>query len=92
MALHAASVTSVDSLATNATLKDSNPGRRGLIIENTDANALYVKYGATASATSFTFSLAQGGKYVMSLSELYTGRIDGIWAGNGSGAAKITEW
>jgi hypothetical protein len=48
-----------------------------------------VKLGTTASATSFTKKMAVGEYWEVPFG--YTGRIDGIWANDASGAARITE-
>lgn len=87
----AATLTKVDSLATNiASAVALNTARRGLSIFNTDANALLVKFGATASATSFTVRIPQNGFYEMD-APVYTGRIDFIWEADGAGSAYVTE-
>jgi hypothetical protein len=81
-------ITSVDSAATNVTLLAEAANKTGrFVIVNTDANILYIKYGETASATDFTVALAEGDTLA---EEGYFGIVDGIWASNGSGAAKIT--
>lgn len=85
-----ASLSAVASAATSATLLAANSNRKGVMIHNTDANALYVKYGATASATSFTALIAANGSWTMP-DPIYQGVIDGIWASDGSGSAYITE-
>ena len=83
-------VTSVDSAAASTQLVAVNAERRNLIIENTDANRLYVLLGSgTASATNFSFSLAQNeNAHVPG----FTGQVMGIWSADGSGAAKITQY
>jgi phage protein U len=59
------------------------------VIENTDANRLYVLlHSGTASATNFSFSLAQNENAEITA---YRGVVKGIWAGDGSGAALLTE-
>lgn len=85
-----ATVTSVADTASSTTLLAANGGRRGFTIWNDSTEILYVKYGATASTTSFTFQMAAGA-YYESPTLAYRGRIDGIWANNASGAARITE-
>lgn len=85
-----ATVTSVNSANTNTTLLAANTARRKVLITNTDANALRVKLGATASATSFSVAIPANGYWEMP-DPPYTGIIDGIWDADGSGAAIITE-
>lgn len=85
-----AAVTSVASGATSATLLAANGTRRGAVLYNSDANALLLKYGATASASSFTYRIGSGVTWEMP-NPIYTGIIDGIWEADGSGSAFITE-
>lgn len=83
-------VTSVDDTASSTTILAANSSRKGFIIFNDSTVVLYLKLGATASTTSFTYKLNPSG----TLNEPnfpYTGVIDGIWASNASGAARITE-
>jgi hypothetical protein len=91
-AVKSAIITSRSSSASSVKLVDANGYRRGLIIVNTDANALYLRYGdtATAAADGFTVIVPTNGTWEMPL-PVYTGRIDGIWAADGSGVAEITE-
>lgn len=84
-----ATLTNVASAITNATLLAANSKRLGVIIENDSASVLYVKFGATAAATSFTIKMAAGARFEM-LHVIYNGRIDGIWV-TADGAARITE-
>lgn len=81
------SVTSVADSASNQTLKAANGDRIELLIQNDSDEILYVKFGATASSTDYTYRLYDGD----ALRTSYTGRVDGIWAANSTGAAKITE-
>jgi hypothetical protein len=82
------SVSKVASAATSTTLAAAS-NRIKLIIENSDTNRLYIRLdGGTASATDFSYSLAQNEK-----AEIinYKGRVTGIWAGDGTGFAHVTE-
>lgn len=85
-----ASLTSLASAATSAQLLAANTSRKGLTLFNTDANGVYVKYGTTASATSFTVLIPTNGYWEMP-EPIYTGRIDAIWAADGSGSLYATE-
>lgn len=85
-----ASLTALASAATSAQLLAANTARQGLLLANTDANAVYVKYGTTASATSFTVLIAAGGYWEMP-QPIYTGRIDALWAADGVGSLYATE-
>lgn len=81
--------TKVDSAISSTTLVAAG-SRFKVIIENTDANRLYILLDSgTASATNFTFSLAQNENCEI---EDYRGVIKGIWASDGSGSAMVTEF
>ena len=83
-------VTSVTSVATNSVpLLASNPGRRMAMFFNSSTAVLYLKFGLTASLTSYTVQLAAGQYYELP-SPAYTGEIDGIWASQ-NGAVLVTE-
>jgi hypothetical protein len=85
-----ASVTQVNSANTSATLLAANGSRRGVVLYNSDANALLLKYGATAAAGSYSYRIGSGQTWEMP-NPIYTGIIDGIWEADGSGHAAITE-
>lgn len=81
-------VTTVSDTATSATLLSSSGTRKGFRITNTSSAVLFVKYGATASASDFTARLPQ---YAYLEENFYSGRVDGIWATDpNDGAALIT--
>lgn len=77
----AGSVTSVSILA-------ANTGRLGATVFNDSTSALYLKLGATASATSYTVKMFQNDYFETPFG--YTGAIDGIWD-VATGNARITE-
>jgi hypothetical protein len=83
-----ATLLNVDSSTTSGTLVAANATRKGASIHNDSTAVLYVKFGATASATSFTVKMAADAHYEVPFG--YTGRIDGIWA-SANGAARVTE-
>lgn len=85
-----AAVTTVNSTNSSTTLLAANANRIGATIHNTDANALYVKFGATASTSSFTVKIASDGYYEFAR-PVYRGIVDGIWSADGAGLAAITE-
>ena len=85
-----ATLSNVATSTTSATLLIANVARRGVVIYNDSLVAMYVKFGTTASATSFTYYLAAGATFEMPTSPLYTGRIDGILASS-TGTARVTE-
>lgn len=83
-----ATLANVADTASSTTLLALNAARRVAIIVNDSTVDLYVKYGATASATSFTYKLGPGETL---REDSYTGVIDGIWASDAVGAARVTE-
>jgi hypothetical protein len=86
----AATLSNVADQDTNIQLLASNANRRGVIIHNDSPGILYVKYGTTASTTSYTYKIAADGTWDMPM-PIYTGQIDGIWTSSASGSARITE-
>lgn len=59
------------------------------VIENSDANRLYVLLGTgNVTASNYSFSLAQNERQVITT---YRGTVKGLWAGDGTGHAFVTE-
>lgn len=85
-----ATLTNVASSATTVNLFAVNGMASGRVIFNDSTAVLYVKFGATASTTSYTVQIAAGGSYTFPL-PLYAGQVDGIWA-SANGNARLTEW
>lgn len=83
-----ATLSNVASSATSVTLLAANSARIGAMIYNDSTQSVYVKFGTTASSTSFTVLLATNTYYEIPAG--YTGRIDGIWA-SANGNARVTE-
>lgn len=77
----AASASSVVALA-------ANPSRVGATIYNDSSSVAYLKLGATASTTSFTYKMNPNDYYEVPFG--YTGEIDMIWT-TATGNARITE-
>lgn len=94
-----ATVTSVTASATVVTGLVANDERVGAYLENDSDKRMYVKFGATATTSSFTKSLdpknssgVGGGLNVGDVTAKYTGIITLIWDAGPTGAARITEW
>ena len=85
-----AALSNVNDSASSAQLLASNTARKGMSIFNDSTQPLFVKFGTTASVTDYTVKIVAGGYYEMP-KPIYTGRVDGIWAADASGAARITE-
>ncbi|MGE0629582.1 MAG: hypothetical protein AB7O43_17365 [Hyphomicrobiaceae bacterium] len=90
-AVASATTASVASSASSTTIAAANSARQALSIYNDDANALLIKYGATASASSYKVRIPGGGYWERPPDDRYTGIIDGIWEADGSGSARVTE-
>ena len=83
-------LSNVASSASNTTLLAANVARIGAVIFNDSTAVLRAKFGATASATSFTYKLNPGDTLTIDSSILYQGIIDGIWE-SANGFARVTE-
>lgn len=83
-------VTSVVSAATSTSILASNVNRRMAIMVNDSDKNVYVKLGATASTTSFSYKLAPGQTLELSM-PVYTGAIDAIWETSPTGSMRVTE-
>lgn len=88
--LGTATLTNVAASATNVTLLAANASRKRLIIANDGAAILYIKFGSTASSTSWTVKLYPNETYESPPFWVYSGQIDGIWS-SVLGTARITE-
>lgn len=84
-------VTSVPSTVTSTQLSDGS--RNAVGVYNTDANALYLLCGGTgdASATNFT-AILYTDDYWETPGNYGGAKVVGVWAGDGSGAALVTEF
>jgi hypothetical protein len=85
----AVTLANVAGSASSVALFASNAAARGRVIHNDSTAALYVKFGATASTTSYTVRLDADAYYEFP-PPLYTGVVDGIWA-SATGSARTTE-
>lgn len=88
-----ATLTNVASSASSVTILASNANRKGATIVNESTALLYVKFGSTASATSYVVSLVGSSAAPYSYYEVpfgYSGIITGIWA-SANGNARVTE-
>lgn len=84
-----ATLTNVASSVVSQQLIASNTSRRGLTIYNDSTQSLYVKFGTTASSSSFTVILLTQAYYELP-QPVFTGRIDGVW-NLANGSARLTE-
>lgn len=84
-----ATETTVPSSATNVTLFAAAIAN-GRAVYNDSTAVLYLKFGATASTSSYTVQIAAGG-YFEFPQPCYGGQVDGIWAA-ANGNARLTSW
>jgi hypothetical protein len=85
-----ATLANVASSASSVTLFAAASNDNARTIWNDSTAVLYVKFGTTASTTSFTVQLAAGAYYEFP-QPVFAGRVDGIWA-SANGSARTTRW
>lgn len=84
-----AAVTRVTASVSTGQLLAANTARRGATFYNESTAILYLKWGTTASTTSYTVQIPAAGYYELP-QYIYTGRVDGIWSA-ANGAVQVTE-
>jgi hypothetical protein len=92
-AANTATLANVAGSASSVTLLAANTSRIIATIFNDSAAILYVKFGTTASTSSFTVRMVPNAYYEVPVGRdgrVYNGRIDGIWA-SATGNARVTE-
>jgi hypothetical protein len=87
-----ATLSNVASSATNVTVLAANASRKAAALYNDSTSAVNVKFGATASSTSYTVRMLAGAYYELPVSNgvVYQGIIDGIWD-SANGSMRVTE-
>lgn len=81
-------LSNVSSSATSVTLLSANDARIAAMLYNDSTQVCYVKFGTTASSSSFTVLLEAATYYEIPAG--YTGRVDAIWA-SANGNMRVTE-
>ncbi len=84
-----ATLANVATSTASATLFSANSDRKAAMIWNDSSSILYVKFGATASATSCTVPIAANGYYELP-QPCYLGVIDAVLSSS-TGVARTTE-
>jgi hypothetical protein len=79
----------VAASAVSGTALSANVNRLGMVFVNDCDKPCYLKYGATASATSYVKKLFPGEQWEPALN--YTGRVDVIWDAAPTGNLRVTE-
>ena len=88
--VQSAALSTVISSAASSLLLSANASRRGAVFVNLADKPCYVKFGTTASLTSFTYKLAAGATLEFP-SPIYSGHVYGIWETSPTGTMYITE-
>lgn len=84
-----ATLSNVAGSAASVTILASNASRKMAMIQNDSASSLYLKFGTTASISSYTVLMVSNSYYELP-NPVYTGRLDGIWL-VATGNARVTE-
>ena len=86
-----ATLANITAATSSTTLQAANSNRLGLVIYNDSTSVMYMKFGSTASSTSFTHQLQAGEVWELATGGCrYTGIVTGIWV-SATGAARVTE-
>jgi len=89
LAAGTSALTNLSSSAASQTALAANADRLGMTFVNDVDKSCYLKYGATASVSSFTHKLLPGEQWEPKVN--YTGRVDVIWDTGPTGSLRITE-
>ena len=73
-----ASVVSISASTTSVLLAVSNSARKEVLIENNSDDVMYVKYGISATTSSYSFTLK---KFEVAIVDSYKGVIHAVWGG-----------
>jgi len=84
-----ATLTNVSGSASSVSLLASNTSARARTAFNDSTATLHLKFGTTASTTSFTVAIPPNGYYEFP-QPIYNGAVDGIWDA-ANGAVRLTE-
>lgn len=85
-----ASIVSTAQNSASVTVLAANANRKSAIIYNNSNSTAWIKFGATASQTSFSVRIVSETFYELTIG--YTGVIDAIWQGAGAGSMRVTEF
>lgn len=86
-----ATAANVSGSASSTTLLAASTSRLGASFYNDSTSICRVKFGATASTSSFTVLMQAGAYYELPGPHIYNGIIDGIWE-SATGAMRVTSW
>jgi hypothetical protein len=84
-----AALSNVSASATVVTVLAANPARVGFALYNDSGSYVYVKFGSSASSSSFTLKMAPNSVWHVPQAS-YSGVITGIWE-SATGTMRVTE-
>lgn len=85
-----ATLANVNGSASSVAVFAAKGASRGRSVWNDSTATLYLKFGTTASTTSFTVKMGPGDFYEFP-QPTYAGVVEGIWSA-ANGAARTSEW
>lgn len=85
-----ATLSNVAASASSVTVLASNANRKKAIFLNDSTSVCRLKFGATASSTSYTIYMSRGDTYIEEGPTVYTGICDAIWD-SATGNMRVTE-
>ena len=84
-------LTSIDRRNTDVVLLAANPVRKGALIANDAGAVLYVLMASgVSSATRYSWRVDGNSNFEVPFG--FVGEVRGVWASNGAGAARVTEF
>lgn len=83
------SLTSITGTAASVIVAATDGTRKGVLIVNDTIQAFFLKYGLTASTTSYSVRMPSLSYWEMPV-PVWQGRMDGIWDASNTGAARVT--
>lgn len=83
-------ISRVSGVTASTILLASNTNRKAAYFFNESPATAYVKLGITATITSYTLQMNPNSFLAVNQDPVFTGEIDGVWAG-ASGAMQVTE-
>ena len=85
-----AALTNFSQSSATGTLLASNANRSGVLVVCDASANLYIKYGTSASTSSYSVQVPPQAYWEMPR-PVFTGQLDAAWASTGTGAARVTE-
>lgn len=86
-----ATLANTSASTSSVSLLSAQTARAGATFFNDSSAIMYLKYGTTASTTSYTVLVGPNGYYELPGPTVYAGAIDAIWSA-ATGTVRITSW